>query len=669
MPALAAPVQDTHARARAEILRELVDAALADALVTLAAGPPVGGAGSISGADGAGGERWAEADLGGGRALRLRVRPATFPRAWRCAGGPVLLVEAGGAEREIEAEELVDELGRVGWDPGRPDRCGGSANRSAGSAGRAGGADAGEPPNGDGTSARPPGAARPGGDAGRPGGDARAAARPATGLVRADVAGAADAVARAADAAPGVRAELAATGLTTRTGERLAALGDRPFHPLGRHKRGWTGADDARWGPHAPEPFGLDWWAVPRAWLARSAVLPEPARLLGPADRERLADAARRHRVGVDHAVLPVHPWQARHLGGPPPGAVPLAAGLGRFRATASLRTLEPADHPDVHLKLPLAVAALGAGRQLPVRYLRNGDRAQGLLVAVARHPALAGRVHVCDEAAWWTTPAGGPGPLGDGDLGCQLRRYPTGPGAPAAGPGAARVPLGAFGVTVDGHAPALAALAEPGRGGAALAALAGALVRLAIVSLAHGVMPELHGQNVVVAVRPGPTPAARVAGLVLRDHDAVRIHPAWLRAAGLPDPGYVVDGRTPNTLVAGSPAALLGWFQMLGVHLGLYPIVRALGPDEAAGWRTVAAATRVALDELEAWDGGDAAGGAGALALGPAVAVARRQLLEAPAWPVKLVLGPLLERGATCGTSMPSAVGTAANPLRVVGA
>jgi len=170
----------------------------------------------------------------------------------------------------------------------------------------------------------------------------------------------------------------------------------------------------------------------------------------------------------------------------------------------------------------------------------------------------------------------------------------------------------------------------------------------------------------VVVVCRQG-----RVAGLVLRDHDAVRIHPPWLAAAGLPDPGYVVDDRTPNTLVAGHPPALLAWFQMLGVHVGLHPVARAVGTATGAGeatcWSTIADATDACLSELAAPPGAPpdtSPARSGALDLRPAVEVARHQLLACATWPVKQVLGPLLERGGSCGTSMPSAVGTCANPL-----
>jgi siderophore synthetase component len=662
MPALADTLRDSRDRAAGEVLHELIDALLAEGVLTVRALPapadtasPAGSPGPSRGEAstevGLDGERWVEAAVAGGQRLRLRSR------------GPVLLVDdvddiddiecVGQASVPVDAVDVVRALARPSW--------------------------------------------------------------AALDLVADDLAAAPRAVADAREAAPRVLEALAAEGLTPAVGEQLAALGDRPFHPLGRHKRGWRSEDAARWGPHTAKPFGVAWWAAPRARLATGEAADiEPADVLDPADRERLDRAMVRSGVGGDHVAVPVHPWQARHLGPPRPdvGLAPLADELGSFRATASLRTLVPVGRPDLHLKLPMAVASLGAGRQLPLRYLRNGDRAQRLLVAVAGHRVLAGRLHVCDETAWWTTPGptsptpgdGDPPPttanddhptggggavpgadswagLGDGDLGCQLRRFPAAVGSD---PDIALVPLGAFGVTVDGRAPVLDALAgslppglrhagpapdgDGGTGAAGrararavdlLAGLTDELVSVAVVGLAHGVMPELHGQNVLVAVRlrPGDTGSTPVAGLVLRDHDAVRIHPPWLRAAGLPDPGYVVDGRTPNTLVTESPEALLAWFQMLAVHLGVVPVVRALaaatGLDEADGWRTIAAATDTCLDRL-----GDVPD------LGPAADVARRHLLEGPTWPVKLVLEPLLERGATCATSMPSAIGTAANPL-----
>jgi staphyloferrin B synthase len=603
MFALAAdtPKSESHLVATDEVLRDLIDALLNDGLITIAPANIDTDTDSVLAREVVVNTTTSGARTRGCR-LVFRVRSATppFPRPWRYSRGPVLLVDPAATDNTDSTEGTGEPLDAAGV--------------------------------------------------------VRALARPswtALDLVADDLAAAPEAVVAAAHAGPRVAEAVAAGGLEFQAGERLAALRDRPFHPLGRHKRGWAGEDAARWGPHAARPFGLAWWAVPRSALdVGEAADCEPADALDPADRDRLDAAAARCGVdGADHVVLPVHPWQARHLGERRLGAVPLADGLGAFRAMASLRTLAPAGRPGLHLKLPLAVAALGAGRQLAVRYLRNGDRAQRLLASVSRHPALSDRVHVCDETAWWSNP--GPAEPGEGELGCQVRRYPR----IATEPDVTLLPLAALGVTVAGRAPALEALAAPldrGSGAALLAQLTDELVRLAVVGLAHGVMPEMHGQNVVVVVRPGDRV---VSGLVLRDHDAVRIHPPWLRAAGLPDPGYVVDGRTPNTLVAESPEGLLAWFQMLGVHLGLFPVVEALaaaaGLAEADGWRTIAAATGRCLDRLAAEPG-----------LGHAAAVARRQLLDEPTWPVKLVMGPLLERGGSCGTSMPSAIGTTANPL-----
>jgi siderophore synthetase component len=593
MPVLADTRQDP---ATAVVVGDLIDALLSDELVTIAPSPGCTG----------GAERWVEVPVGGGRWLGFRARPAVFPQRWRFGRGPVVVRDAAGnVSGPLDAVDVVRALARPTW--------------------------------------------------------------AALDLVAADLRDAPAAGRQAAEAAPAVAAAVGERGPDLRAGERLAALADRPFHPLGRHKRGWSGADAAQWGPHSRRPFGLAWWAVPRDLLTTGAPeagtgpeagtdLADLADVLGAEERERLAAALQRAGVaGGDRLAVPVHPWQARHLtdaGRRPDGVVPVADDLGGFWATASLRTVVPVHRSDLHLKLAIGIAALGAGRQLPVRYLRNGDRAQGLLAAVAAHPALGGRVHVCDESRWWTA-AGG-------ELGAQLRRFPPALAPATLGdPDLTLAPLGAFGATVGG-------LLGPDPL-ATLTALTREIVRFGTISLAHGIMPELHGQNVMVAIR---TSDRSVAGLVLRDHDAVRIHPPWLRDARLPDPGYVVDGRTPNTLVAATPEALFGWFQMLGVHLGLYPILRAAtaGGDERGAWAVLAGAAAGALDELDddADDANDieTANAAAGPRVRRATAVARRQLLHAGSWPVKRILVPLLERGHTCGTSMPSAVGAAPNPL-----
>ncbi len=409
--------------------------------------------------------------------------------------------------------------------------------------------------------------------------------------------------------------------------EALTALGDRPFHPTGRARHGWDQARYRRYSPAADRPFALDWVAVRRDHLESGSVdrlaealsmarvgrrggaarrdaaaLPErdplPAdALLSVDERAALESAIAAAGVdGPDHVVLPVHPWQHAHVladvfadewrAGV---CVPVAKGIGAFRSTAATRTLVPDAGGPVHVKLPVGISTLGALRVLPPRYLGNAARAQRMLqVAATWHPALEGRLHVCDEQAWWAFVSSGRGEerYSDkpGHLGCLLRVWPDAIGGRS---GESLVPLGALGVVNPEDAdlpfrgaPGLACLvADRGEDPASPAAaldvfddVARVVSEVALACFGFGFMPEVHGQNAVLACQGG-----RVSGVVLRDHDTVRLHRPWLAAAGLPDPGYDVKPGTPNSLWAASPEELLGWFQTLTIEVALQAIGRAL--------------------------------------------------------------------------------------------
>ena len=488
--------------------------------------------------------------------------------------------------------------------------------------------------------------------------------------------------------------------------EALTAVGDRPFHPTGRARSGWDQARYRRYSSSAEQPVALDWVAVRSDHLdsgnldrlaqvmalARdrrrgererpgSAATPDrppsPADALLPAD-ERAALASAMAAAGVDgpeHVVLPVHPWQHAHVltevfapewhNGV---CVPVAKGLGSFWPTASTRTLMPAGGSGsgpVHVKLPVGITTLGAMRLLPPRYLANAARAQRLLEEAAdRHPALGGRMAVCDEQAWWAfaTPARSSSEAAaaayddkPGHLGCMLRVWPD-----EVGPGSGRslVPLGALGVVLpDGSAPGLTRLiADRGDDPTAPAAaldvfddVARVVSEVALACFGLGFMPELHGQNAVLSCEDG-----RVSGVVLRDHDTVRLHRPWLAAAGLADPGYDVKPGAPNSLWASSPEELLAWFQTLAVEVAFQAIGRALatayGVDEDRVWRRLADVVRAARSGVDLPP--------------PAAEIAERQLFHTASWPTKLVIGPLLARAGTGGGSMPSGIGRAGNPF-----
>ncbi len=398
------------------------------------------------------------------------------------------------------------------------------------------------------------------------------------------------------------------------------------------------------------QPLGLDWVAVRRERLrfggdADSHRIPEL--ILDPTDREELAEAQQRTgAVTEDFLPVPVHPWQfdrvlpsqfAEELAS---GAlVPLVRGVGRFHPTASIRTLTTAPETPKHVKLPLGVATLGATRLLPPRYLANAERAQETMQdLIDRDPLLRRRIALCDERIWcgWHDPADEFGNR-PGQLAAQVRVYPELDGL--------ALPMAALAAHEwDVLAPALSGQFDAVT---FFRALAAAFCEVGFGFLRYGVLPELHGQNVVVVLRDGV-----VDRFVLRDHDTLRLYPQWMRAAGTPDPEYVIKPGAPQSLHLESAEALVGYLQTLGFQVNLYGIADALcrhfGLDEGVLWAELRAAV---LDGLAP--------------LPNAVAkVLRDRLLHAEMWPSRSVLGPLLRQGPSGGVSMPAGVGAVPNPL-----
>lgn len=445
--------------------------------------------------------------------------------------------------------------------------------------------------------------------------------------------------------------------------ERLAALRDRPFHPSGRAKSGWSAAEFRRFGSLPGATFGLDWLAVHRDQIQGSAAATPAETILNDEDRERLrASYAAAGITQADYVALPVHPWQMDRVL-PVLYAdelrdrvcVPLAQNLGRFAATSSARSLVSLGDDALHVKVPLGISALGALRVLPPRYQRNAARSQALLEdLIALDPEVGRRLWLCDERQWWAFHDPEADPFADkpGHLGCLLRLYPE---SLLADPAIELLPMAALSVvTAQGTMPAIEHLLRARGDGAQVADLfrevAHTLIDVALRCFQYGIMPELHGQNVVLVTRHG-----RVEGLLLRDHDTVRLHLPWLAAAGLPDPDYLVKPGTPNSLINAAPEQLLIYFQTLAVQVNLHAIAdgcaTAYGIEPAQCWQTIhecIAATLALLPE-------------------PARSVGRRALLDAPTWPTKLLLLPLLERVGTGGGSMPSGYGSTGNPLHAL--
>ncbi len=451
--------------------------------------------------------------------------------------------------------------------------------------------------------------------------------------------------------------------------EQVAALRDRPFHPSARVKGGWNDADYRRFGAEFGHPFGLDWIAVRRDHIRGGPAtlgLDIATRILDARGQRQLKTALRDAHISADtHLVLPVHPWQTQHL--LTLYAEELATGtcalvardLGQYFATSSVRSLEPSTGGPMHVKLPLGLYSLGALRLLPPRYLHNGEQGQHLLEhLIAKDHVLAQQLWFCDETRWWAfcQPEGDPFDDKPGHLACLLREYPS---QFLDDPSISLVPMSALAVSTSGRsAPAAAYLLwdrgehEPtaARVLGLFRELCARFTEVALRCFRSGIMPELHGQNVLLVFRAG-----RLTGLLLRDHDTVRMHLPWLSRAGIPRPDYLVNPGSPNTLIADTPENLLRYFQALGIQVNLYAIAQVLSQayaiEEGAFWDVLSESLRHCLSEIDA----------------PADVrqVAQRQLLEKETWPAKLALAPLLSRKGTGGGSMPSGWGVTRNPLR----
>ncbi|MFC7439773.1 IucA/IucC family protein [Laceyella putida] len=443
--------------------------------------------------------------------------------------------------------------------------------------------------------------------------------------------------------------------------ERYAALRDRPFHPTSRVKNGWDADDYSTYGSEFGHAFGLDWVAVKAEWVRMGCGPGEQvySELLTASEQESLHHSLKEQGVSpADHCLIPVHPWQMKHVI-PHVFArelaeriiIPVESGMGKFIPSSSVRSLIPVHNPTVNVKVPIGVYALGALRIMPPRYLENGVKGQKLVEFLcARDPQLAPSLAVCNEEKWmaFTDPNDDPFADKPGHLGCLVRRYPQ-----EILEADVVSPMSAFAVvTKQGESPLIAHMLKQRQetdGRALFRDICHAFIERAIWFAKVGVLPELHGQNVVLLFKQG-----QLQQLLLRDHDTVRLHPSWMERAELPPVPYTVKPNTRNTLILETPADFLSYFQTLGIQVNLASILEAfvtcgvLTEDE--GWRVIRQAIVRALAQP-----------------GPAEVMGEMNqvLLAQEHWPVKEIIAPLLRRQGSGGGSMPSGLGKIANPLR----
>lgn len=306
-----------------------------------------------------------------------------------------------------------------------------------------------------------------------------------------------------------------------------ALIEGHPYHPCFKSRIGFSDTDNAVFGPEGGQGFRALWLAAdPALVTATGTPLAEGSGVQAPPGR----------------ALMPVHPWQWRHLMRDPAVMAWLAEGrlslLGEggplMRATQSLRTLAPMAAGGDHLKLSLAVGITSSVRDIAPWSVAVAPAISGWLGrVVAEDPAFA---------RWPLTilPEHGAAILGRERLGgrlAALRRSPPPEGA---------VPVNALTLAEPDGTPLIAPwLARHG-----VARWVSRLLEVLVLPVwhlmcAHGIGLEAHGQNLLITHDEGwPT------GLVARDfHESLEYvpgllaHPELLPDLAAPDLSAVDPG------------------------------------------------------------------------------------------------------------------------------
>ncbi|MEU1626158.1 IucA/IucC family protein [Streptomyces sp. NPDC020096] len=337
--------------------------------------------------------------------------------------------------------------------------------------------------------------------------------------------------------------------------DSLAAYLDHPVYPTARGRRGLGAAELRSYAPEFHPRYRPRWVVLPREAVTTAGApleevlpgrWPSPA-LLGLPELDR------------DHLALPVHPLTK---------AQPLqdalrSLGLERHAAlarrphldlipTLSMRTGAVADHPRIHLKLPLDTATLGVGNRRTIKpgTLADGAACQRLLEAViAREPRFKDSVLLADETCW--------AHAGHQLLAVLVRVHPAGLDQSAIVPMAALLAPAPSGRLVIEH------LADRFHDGDPLALL-DAVLRLLFdwqtALFGYGIALESHQQNISLvfdAAEDGP----RVR-LLLKDNDGPRVNAT--RLGDLLEPVSFDDPRT----VTDDDGPLADLFTTITVHL-----------------------------------------------------------------------------------------------------
>lgn len=450
--------------------------------------------------------------------------------------------------------------------------------------------------------------------------------------------------------------------------EQWASLRDRPYHPVAKAKMGLSNTEYTEFMAEFDRDIHLIWIAVRGDTLMLGEGVEQDGSksiadsLLSSDIKAALEEEMTDKGLAETHVALPVHPWQLEHYIKPHYGTE-LENGICQVldfqgytvQATSSLRSMAPLSTSRNYLKLPMHIFSLAASRYLPAVKMINGNLSEALLRRGLQLDAtLRNRVFLCDETSWWAYFPDGISLFDERPrhLSAMVRTYPE-----ILDTDQYRlIPMASLGTPLPGsNAHFLDEWLEfrgMERNGDAVLTLfreiCDTFFEINFRMFKIGMLAEIHGQNTVLIWKEG-----RAHGLLLRDHDSLRIFVPWLERNGLSDPEYRIKKGYANTLYHDQPEDLLFYLQTLGIQVNLRAIAETLSDiydvAPAKFWKQMKEAIIHALKNAEFATKDHA--------------MIEQQLLDAPYWPYKQLVRPIIARAGGPG-SMPWGKGKVQNPF-----
>lgn len=458
--------------------------------------------------------------------------------------------------------------------------------------------------------------------------------------------------------------------------EQYAGYRDRPYHPLSKLKEGLSQQEYMQYCPEFAQELCIHWIAVhkDKMMFGRGVVdifTQQPSQIIiNRAERYQLKQEMFQRGLSETHIAMPIHPWQFQHLFHQF-YAEDVATGICQplrfisqgMYASASMRSLLSEEIPQESLKLPIGIKALGSLRFLPIVKMINGEKNQKLLQqAQQKDPVLQQKLWLCEETQWWSyLPEKQQDRTADNEwlfvekpthLAAQRRHIPP----ELLQQPYQLIPMASLGHRISGQPTVFEYIFKlqqlehsPENILDQFAQLCSCFFEVNLRLFRLGLMGEIHGQNLCLVLKDG-----QFDGLMFRDHDSLRIYLPWLLQNGLEDPNYLSPHDFRNTLYHDSVEELLFYIQTLGIQVNLACIVDTLANHDQITalklWHVLAEQLQQVLEKLD---------------FQPNIRSQLQALLfDAPQWPYKQLLRPLLEQETRIG-SMPSGIGQTQNPLR----